>query len=94
MIAFGCGDAHRLLLWLLRDKRRHGAGEFDGVRVDVRDVLLDGVYRVDLWETGRGYRFDSQEVTVDDGLLTFRLCTPGDHPIDDIAISVYPAPPT
>lgn len=90
ILPFGCGDVNRLILWLLCDKRRHNTRRFDGVQVDVRDVLRDGFYRVDLWETWQGYRYDSQEVAVENGTLTFRLCTPG-FEASDIAISVYPA---
>jgi mannan endo-1,4-beta-mannosidase len=89
ILSFGCGDTDRLILWLLRDKRRHRRSDFDGVSVDVHDVLRDEIYRVDLWETWEGYRYDSQEVAVENGTLTFRLCTPG-FALDDIAISVYP----
>jgi mannan endo-1,4-beta-mannosidase len=90
VLPFGCGDANRLVLWFLRDSRRNAQPILSGITVIVRDVLLDGQYRVDFWETWGGYRYASLEVAVSDGLLNFTLITPV-TPTQDIAVSVYPA---
>lgn len=90
MLTFGCGDEHRLILWFLCDARRGSKHCMDKTEVTVRDVLLDGRYRVDLWETCDGYRYASLEVVVVDSVLSFTL-TAEAQSSRDVAVSVYPA---
>ncbi len=90
VIAIGCGDSHRLILWLCCDKRRRMAGGLAEAWVEVRDILTDSRYRVDLWVTKGGQRYHSLDTVVEDGKLAFALAMPG-YAVDDIAISVYPA---
>jgi hypothetical protein len=89
VLKVGCGDEYRLVLWFLSDRRRSQAGSLEGVRVQVHDVLRDGYYCVELWETYEGIRIHEERVIVDGGILQFTLHTCG-MALKDIAVSVYP----
>ncbi|MDX2137536.1 MAG: cellulase family glycosylhydrolase [Chloroflexota bacterium] len=92
VLKMGCGDEYRLLLWFLSDRRRSLTGSLEGVRADVYDVLRDGHYCVEQWETYEGRRIHAERVYVDGGILRFTLHTCG-MALKDIAVSVYPCSP-
>ena len=65
----GCTDGRTTLIWLLADRRKSQDVTLTGKTVQVRDVLPDGTYSVEYWETYAGNVLTSETVSVTAGVL-------------------------
>lgn len=89
IIKAASSDGQTAIIWLLLDTRREPALSFEGVSVTVDDVLADGAYQIEFWETYHGDILTAIEETVQDGALSFDL-PQFDAPLKDVAILIRP----
>lgn len=85
----GCSDGQTAIIWLLLDTRRDQSVSFEDVSVTVSDVLADGAYRIEFWETYQGNILTTAEAQVNDGALTFEI-PHFDESLKDIAVLIRP----
>jgi mannan endo-1,4-beta-mannosidase len=89
VISTGCSDGQTALIWLLLDTRQRDAGMIPGVEMTVEDVLADGGYTVEFWETYEGNLIGTAEATVADGDLSLTIPDLG-VPLKDLALIIRP----
>jgi mannan endo-1,4-beta-mannosidase len=85
----GCGDKHTAIVWLLADKRLQSAPSLDSLSLKIYDILEDGEYTVEIWETYNGNILDQFLVSVEGRRLQFTLPA-FDVPVGDVAIKISP----
>jgi hypothetical protein len=87
IIKTGCADERTAIIWLLRDKRVADGPQIGALTIELDDILNDGTYLVELWETYQGRQFTEMLVTVKGRRLAFTLPA-FDLPLRDIAILI------
>jgi hypothetical protein len=91
VIKTGCTDKKTCaLVWLLVDSRLSNPTNLSQTRLSISNILPDGEYRVEMWETGTGTPFAEQPLSIVDGKLVFFLPEFIDH-MRDIAIIIRKA---
>jgi hypothetical protein len=73
IVKAGCADNMRALLWLLVDNRLTNPPTLGETTIRMPNILLDGSYRVELWETYQGVMFNYFSTEVIDGKFVFTL---------------------
>lgn len=90
VIPVGCSDGQTAVIWLLLDTRRDDADTLAGVTIVVDDVLEDGSYTVEFWETYAGNVIDTARAAVSDGRLSLTIPDLS-MPLKDLALIIRPA---
>lgn len=83
----GCSDGQTALIWLLALTNKDENVQLPGASLTIRDVLEDGDYTVEFWETYDGNLLASEPATVAGGELTVTV-PEVDVPLKDVAIIV------
>ncbi len=89
IIKAASSDGETAVIWLLLDPRRDPTVSFEGVRVTVDDVLANGAYRIEFWETYQGNILTAIEGIAQDRELTFMM-PHLDGSLKDVAILIRP----
>lgn len=73
IIKTGCTDGQTAIAWLLVDKRVRKSTALNSIAVRMHNIVKDGDYEVEVWETYEGEIVSRFAVTVTDGKLSFTL---------------------
>ncbi len=73
IIPVGCSDGATAIVWLLLDTRQQQAGSLAGTGLVLEDVLRDGRYTLEFWETYGGNILSSTAVIVEGGRLQLTI---------------------
>lgn len=84
-----CSDGQTALIWLLLDTRQDETVTFTGTSITIRDVLKDGAYQVEFWETYEGNLLHTMEAQVQGGAVEVALPDLTDD-LKDVAIIIRP----
>lgn len=90
IIDAACSDGRTAIIWLLLDRRRNQDVTFENASVTIRDVLEEGSYTVEFWETYEGYILQTVEARVVDGSLEITI-PEFELDLKDLALIVRPA---
>jgi mannan endo-1,4-beta-mannosidase len=89
VIDSACSDGETAIVWLLVDSRRDESASLGGVSVELTDVLADGAYTVEYWDTASGSVIESVAATVEGGALTLDL-PDAVADLPDVALLIQP----
>jgi hypothetical protein len=87
VIPVGCSDGRTVVIWLLLDTRREDAGALEGVEIVIEDVLADGDYTVEFWETYEGNMIGTATEAAAGGRLSLTIPDLG-MPLKDLALII------
>lgn len=90
VVPVGCSDGQTAVIWLLLDTRREEASALAGVEVVIEDVLADGSYSVEWWETYEGNMISAESAAVENNRLSLTIPDFG-MPLKDVALIIRPA---
>lgn len=90
VIPVGCSDGHTAVIWLLLDTRREDASTLAGVEIVIEDVLAEGNYTVEFWETYEGNVSGTTTAAAENGRLSLTIPDLGTL-LKDVALIIRPA---